>query len=157
MATQYPLFFKIDETFVCNDGKVARVLCGGRAVLWDEDDCFWFYGVQPGSVSGGAEQVGAAFQEFKRQYRTIMFDLASETATVGEFQAQALQFFNDVCVATEAEWTEARDRVRAHGETLGPLKRIERDEDWPIGIQFITGEVNASLNPREADHYAAAA
>jgi len=50
-----------------------------RVILTDEGDGdIWMFGVQPGGVARGGRERSQAFYEFKKNYRSVLFDIAIE-------------------------------------------------------------------------------
>ena len=109
---RYPLFFGLRD-LVAGNGFVAAVALEGRALLVDEGDGFWMYGVNPGGVAAGGKTHGEAQAEFRQRYRSVLFDLAAEAASFEEFQRAVAQFCEETNEPTAAEWEEAVNEVRS--------------------------------------------
>lgn len=117
--TQYPLLFGFRD-LVAGNGFVAGVDLHGRALLVDEGDGFWMYGVDPGGVAAGGSTPGEAQAEFRAAYRSVLFDIAAEAETFSDFERQVKQFVADRNEPTFSEWEAAVNEVR-HGRV---------DADW---------------------------
>lgn len=117
--TRYPLLFGFRD-LVAGKGFVAGIAIDGRALLVDEDDGFWMYGVNPGGVAGGGPSIGDAQVEFRSSYRSVLFDIAGEAESFDQFEEEVTRFFRETNEPTLAEWEDAVKAVRT-GEV---------DADW---------------------------
>lgn len=109
--THYPLLFGLSDV-IAGNGFFASVSVNGRALLVDEGDGYWMYGVNPGALAGGGTTPGEAQLEFRQTYTTVLFDIAAEADSFEEFKAQVVQFFFVVDDVTAAEWEAAVEEVR---------------------------------------------
>jgi hypothetical protein len=110
--TRYPLLFGFRD-LVAGKGYVAGVsISNGRALLVDEGDGFWMYGVNPGGVAAGGKSAGEAQAEFRTAYKSVLFDLAEEAPSFEVFKAEVERFFRETNNPTLAEWVEAVEEVR---------------------------------------------
>ena len=75
--TRYPLLLGFRD-LIAGNGFVASVALNGRALLVDEDDGFWMYGVNPGGLAAGGSTAAEALAEFRKDYRLVLFDIATE-------------------------------------------------------------------------------
>lgn len=110
--THYPLLFGFRD-LVAGDGFIVGVDLSGRALLADEGDGFWMYGVNPGGIAAGGASAGEAQAEFRVMYRSVLFDIAAEAKDFAEFERQVKQFVEEVNAPTAAEWDEAVSNVRS--------------------------------------------
>ncbi len=132
--THYPLLFGFRD-LIAGNGFVAGVDLSGRAVLVDEGDGFWMYGVNPGGVAAGGGTPGEAQSEFRSAYRSVLFDLAAEAKDYDDFEREVNSFVTATNKPTETEWNEAVSEVR-QGKV---------DADWlpkgraesRIGVQIV--------------------
>ena len=104
--THYPLLFGFKD-LIAGNGFFAGVSVAGRALLADEGDGFWMYGVNPGGVAAGGATAGEAQFEFRRMYKSVLFDIAAEAADFEELKAEIEQFFRSTNEPTAAEWEAA--------------------------------------------------
>jgi hypothetical protein len=109
--TRYPLLFGFRD-LIAGNGYAAGVTLRGRALLVDEGDGFWMYGVNPGGIAAGGETHGEAQAEFRQGYRSVLFDIAAQASDFADFRRQALAFFQETNIPTEREWEEAVVEVR---------------------------------------------
>jgi hypothetical protein len=124
----FPLLFQFRD-IVAGNGFLARVLVDGRALLTVEDDGDqWVYGVQPGSISGGASDAATALNEFKTRYQSVLFDIAGEAPTFEDFKREVRAFFDTVNQKDESEWMTALDAVR-HSPRVHPSRSLARAAD----------------------------
>ena len=109
--TRYPLLLGFRD-LIAGNGYVAGVALAGRALLVDEDDGFWMYGVNPGGIAAGGKTHSEAQAEFRQGYKSVLFDLAAQASDFADFRRQALAFFEETNEPTEREWLEAVAEVR---------------------------------------------
>ena len=109
--THYPILFGFRD-LIAGNGFIAGVDLSGRAVLADEGDGFWMYGVNPGGVAGGGSTPGEAQAEFRSAYRSVLFDIAAEAGSFEDFARQVKQLVEETNVPTLAEWQAAVAEVR---------------------------------------------
>lgn len=118
--TRYPLLFGFRD-LVAGNGYVAGVaISNGRALLVDEGDGFWMYGVNPGGLAAGGKDLGEAQSEFRTAFKSVLFDIAAEAQTFETFRTEVERFFRETNDPTLLEWNEAVAEVRL-GHT---------DADW---------------------------
>jgi len=110
--TRYPLLFGFRD-LIAGNGFVAGVALNGRALIVDEDDGFWMYGVNPGGLAAGGSTASEALSEFRKDYRLVLFDIATEAPSFEDFERQVTEFFNAVNKPTASEWEEAVAEVRS--------------------------------------------
>jgi hypothetical protein len=109
--THYPLLYGLSD-IIAGNGFFVSVSLHGRALLVDEGDGFWMYGVKPGAIAAGGATPGEAQSEFRQIYTSVLFDIAAEAANFEDFKAQVEQFFFVSDEATAAEWEAAVADVR---------------------------------------------
>ena len=109
--THYPLLYGLSDV-IAGNGFFASVSVNGRALLVDEGDGFWMYGVSPGAIAAGGNTPGEAQSEFRQIYTSVLFDIAAEADDFGTFKAQVEQFFFATDDAAAAEWDLAVAEVR---------------------------------------------
>ena len=105
MAT-YPLLFSFHDV-VAGSGFWAGVVKDGRALLVEDEESSWFYGVDPGSVAGNGSTAQEAHQDFRAGYRSVLADFADEADDFETFKALAMDFLSAVNVPNEVLWEEA--------------------------------------------------
>jgi hypothetical protein len=120
---------------IAGNGFVASVNLSGRALLVDEEDGFWMYGVNPGGVAAGGGTAGEAQAEFRSSYRSVLFDIAAEAKDYAEFEREVARFVDATNKPTATEWDEAVSEVRqgrVDADWL-PKKKAEAR----IGVQVV--------------------
>jgi hypothetical protein len=133
--TRYPLLFGFRD-LIAGNGFVAGVAVNGRALLVDEGDGFWMYGVNPGGLAGGGANHSEAQAEFRQGYRSVLFDIAAEAADFGSFRQQALRFFEETNEPTRQEWEEALAEVRK-GEVVADWLPTKKAESSGLGMEVL--------------------
>jgi hypothetical protein len=132
--TRYPLLFGFRD-LVAGNGYVANVsISNGRALLVDEEDGFWMYGVTPGGLAAGGKSIGDAQSEFRTAFKSILFDIAEEAQSFEAFRTEVERFLRETNNPTLLEWGEAVAEVRlGHiGADWLPRKSAESTMDVEI-------------------------
>ena len=133
----YPLLCGFSETVVCT-GFVAHVSADGRAIAVAEpNDGWWFYGVNPGSLSAGGATVREAHYAFLEAFRLVLYDIANDSSDFASFQRKVEEFFNEVPASTVSEWESAVQRVRSEQITLDDLPRASADRKSSINVVLL--------------------
>jgi len=102
MAT-YPLVFGFHDV-VGGSGFWAEVRIDGRAIMVEEDDGTWFYGVEPGGLAGHGATAQEAHEDFRAGYRSVLADIVEEAEDFRAFRARVTDFLSTVNRPNEAEW-----------------------------------------------------
>jgi hypothetical protein len=105
--TRYPLLLGFRD-LVAGNGYIAGIaLTNGRALLVDEGDGFWMFGINPGGMAAGGASIGEAQAEFRTAYKSVLFDIAAEAESFEAFKAEVVRFLEETNNPTLAEWDEA--------------------------------------------------
>ncbi len=118
----YPLIFGLRD-LVQGEGYLAVVVVEGRALMHEEDDgSFWIEGVNPSGFSAVGASSADALEDFRRSYRSVLFDIAFDSPSFEELEKGVKAFFDGSPASVVREWDEAVSDVRA-GRT---------DADWLV-------------------------
>ena len=104
--TRYPILFGFQD-LIAGNGFVAGVTVNGRALLVDEEDGYWMYGVNPGGIAASGATASEAQAEFRVIYRSVLFDAAAEAVDFASFRSEVERFFSETNEPTKTEWDEA--------------------------------------------------
>ncbi len=119
----YPLLFSFHDV-VAGNGFFAGVTIDGRALLEEDEEGAWFYGVEPGSLAGHGSTRQEAHQDFRAGYRSVLADIAYEVESFSQFEVLARDFLCTINGPTEADWKELVGQVRSGDLNLnGPPRR----------------------------------
>ena len=132
--TSYPILFGFKD-LIAGNGFFAGVTGNGRALLVDEGDGFWMYGVNPGGIAAGGGNAAEAQFEFRLAYKSVLFDIAAEAAGFDEFTVQVERFFRETNEPTAAEWEEAVAEVRQGRVNADWLTK--RKAESRIGVDIV--------------------
>jgi hypothetical protein len=132
---EYPLFFTYRD-LIHGKGYAAGVVVDGRALLREEDDGFWMYGVNPGGVAGSGHERAAAFHDFRLGYRSVLVDIAEEAPSFEAFADGVRSFFYEVNRPNERDWLVARDAVRS-GKVTADLPRVEDAREAQVHVVLV--------------------
>jgi len=152
--TRYPLLFGFRD-LVAGNGFVAVVALNGRALLVDEGDGFWMYGVNPGALAGGGQGPGEAQYEFRSVYRSVLFDFAREVESFEDFRQKVEQFFHQTNEANVSEWEEAVAQVRSGQVQADWLPRRAAESRFGVDVVLLE-HPEPSANQLDAVELAAA-
>jgi len=148
--THYPLLFGFRD-LVAGRGFLAGVAVNGRSLLVHDDEIgYWMHGVNPGGLSAGGVDSGAAQQAFRETYRTILFDISASVGDFEEFKVEVTRFFHQTSDLLLAEWIEAVEAVREGRVQLEGLTRVKSDRGklsidiTPLSIDQLEPTVNAA-------------
>lgn len=131
--TQYPLIFGLPE-LVEGNGFVARVVVSGRALMSEVEGEVWVEGINPGGFAAKGQSPSEALAEFRSAFKAVLFDIASDAMSFGDFHDEAQRFFNETNEVALKEWEEAVQRVRA-GELDAPEWLNKRSAETRLGIE----------------------
>ena len=107
-----PLYFRF-RTPVYGRGFAADVHIRGRITCVEEYGATCIYGVNPGGLAAGGEDMNSACLDSKSGLAATLFDLAEDADTFDEFKAAANDFIAATDEESVAEWERARSGIRA--------------------------------------------
>lgn len=130
---RYPIIFGLRDV-VLGDGYLAGVAVDGRALLHEEDDGYvWVEGVNPGGVTGTGNSHTEALEDFRKNYRGALYDIALEASNFKAFRREVKEFFENTGDLPVRDWEEAVEDVRAGKITADWLSR--RSAETRFGIR----------------------
>ena len=117
----YPIIFGFRD-LVQGEGYLAGVAVEGRALIHEEEGEYWIEGVHPGGFSAVGHSPAAVLEDFRRSYREILFDIATDASSFEAFEEEVERFYHGHGASERMfrEWQAAVEDVRA-GRT---------DADW---------------------------
>jgi|SRR5436305_3832803 len=148
--TRYPLLFGFRD-LIAGNGFIAGVALNGRALLVDEEDGFWMYGVNPGALAAGGATAAEALAEFRKDYRLVLFDIATEAPSFEDFERGVSTFFNAVNEPTAAEWEEAVAEVRSGRVDADWLPKRRAEARLSVEVTKVEHPVPSANVPDEAE------
>ena len=107
----YPLLFEYKD-LVSGKGFLVGVAIAGRALIQQDEDGFWMYGVQPGGICADGDSQKEAAAEFRALYRAVLYDIAAQAPDFDSFQDEVRDFFADEDQVLAKAWNEAVAEVR---------------------------------------------
>ena len=144
-----PLYFQF-RTPVYGRGFVADVRIRGRITCVEEYGATCIYGVNPGGLAAGGEDLNSAYLDFRAGLTATLFDLAKDAGTFREFKAAAKDFIAATDDESVEEWENARSEIRA-GTTPtegGDLRRETEALPAEITVERLQPSKSLpSLNP----------
>ncbi len=134
---ELPLIFTYRD-FVYGTGILAEVRVRGRVLAVKEEDGAWMYGVNPGGLAASGATIPEAHAAFRRSFTAVLFDIAEDASSFGDFDAQTRQFVNQANGSVEAAWREAVEAHRANRFVLGTAASDldELPAETPISINI---------------------
>jgi hypothetical protein len=146
----YPILFGFRD-LIAGKGFVAGVALDGRALLVDEGDGFWMYGVNPGGVAAGGDSAAAAQSEFRTRYKFVLFDFAAEAASFEDFRREVERFLNQTNEENEAAWKQAVAGVRSGRVSADWLPRKKAESQIAVHVTLIENPDPSVNEPDEAE------
>jgi hypothetical protein len=133
-----PLIFTYRD-LVYGTGIVAEVRVRGRVLAVTEQDGVWMYGVSPGGLAASGATVPEAHAAFRRSFREVLFDIAEDASSFGDFAAETRRFVNEANAPVEVAWREAVEAHRASRIVLGADARdMEKlPAETPISVDVV--------------------
>jgi hypothetical protein len=134
----YPLMFTFRDA-ISGNGFLAGVTVSGRALIVKEAEQEWcVYGVRPAAIAETGTTPQEAFFRFRSRYRTVLFDISSESGDFEKFKRETEQFYYAPDPDEEERWEEAvfalgSDDVELQEPFLRTLP-IESPEKMPSAI-----------------------
>jgi len=129
----HPLIFTFRDT-ISGDGFLAGITLCGRALMLNEDEKWWMYGVRPGAIAESGGSVQEAILRFRNRYREVLFDIAGDHHTFDAFKKEAERFFYEPDEEEERRWEDAATAIRSQNlcppPPFGELSR-EKPESRP--------------------------
>ena len=107
-----PLYFQF-RIPVYGQGFVADVRIRGRITCMEEYGATCIYGVNPGGLAAGGEDMNSAYLDFRAGLAGILFDLAKDAETFNQFKEAAKNFVTTTDDESVQEWEDARSGIRA--------------------------------------------
>ena len=120
-----PLYFRFRSP-VRGRGFVADVRIRGRITCVEEYGATCIYGVNPGGLAAGGEDMKSAYMDFRVGLAGILFDLARDAETFDRFNEATKDFMAATDNESVKEWETARDEIRA-GAALNEGARLRRE------------------------------
>jgi hypothetical protein len=148
--THYPLLYGLNN-LIAGNGFFASVSVNGRALLVDEGDGYWMYGVSPGGIAAGGTTPGEAQSEFRQIYTSVLFDIATEAENFKEFKEQVEQFFSVMDDITAAEWSAAVVEVRQGRVDADWLTKRNAESSIGVKVELLEHAVPSANALDEAD------
>ncbi|MBM4439783.1 MAG: hypothetical protein FJ027_05155 [Candidatus Rokubacteria bacterium] len=147
MTTTYPLFFTFTDTVTVR-GSLVEVATRGRVLAVQEDEGWWFYGVNPGDVAQSGSNSTEALAAFRKAYTEILVALANKATTTAAFRRSSKRFLDATNEPNLKDWIEASKQVRA-GKVKANLP-IE-NADIPPSIKVTVLGAKGSRQPLTFD------
>ena len=129
-----PLYIQF-RTPVYGQGFVADVRIRGRITCVEEYGSTCIYGVNPGGLAAGGEDVNSAYLDFKSGLAATLFDLAKDANTFREFKTAAQDFIAATDDESVAEWESA---TRPTGQSCRG-DRTPRSSPFECRVSLTTG------------------
>lgn len=147
---QYPLVFTFKD-LVAGRGFIAGVRMAGRALLSEEDDGVWVFGVNPGAIAAGPElNPQSGMTAFRQQWKFTLQEIASSTLSFDGFEQEVCRFFNQED-ADAALWAAAVVEVRRAGVEVDWVRRGSADTDLMVEVIDLTAQLGPEVNANPLD------
>ena len=144
-----PLYFQF-RIPVYGRGFVADVRIRGRITCVQEYGATCIYGVNPGGLAAGGEDMNAAYLDFRAGLAGTLFDLASDAATFHQFETAATDFISATDKEGEQEWQNARNGIRRGSTPANDIDLRRETEPLPAEIsvdRLRPSKASPEMNP----------
>ena len=108
---RYPLLFAYKD-LIAGQGFLASVAIAGRALICEDEEGCWMYGIQPGGICADGDSQKEAAAGFRSLYQAALYDMAAEAPAFAAFRQESQRFFEDEDRLLAKEWWEAVAAVR---------------------------------------------
>lgn len=147
-----PLLFTFRDV-ISGDGFLTGITLSGRALMVQEGDKWWMYGVRPGGIAETADTAQELFLSFRKAYTEVLFDIAGECRSFDLFKQEVERFFYEPDAEEERRWEDAVTRIRSENLVPPPpLSELPRQlpETRPsqITVERLDG-VNKRFKPTD--------
>jgi hypothetical protein len=143
-VTIHPLFFQFQES-VSGLAFNAAVSGTGRVLgVCEDDDAWWFYGVEPGGVAECGDTPKEAHLAFLESFRGVLLDIAQDAADFDAFRHEVREFFHSIDASDDARWVEASRALRqgsAEPSSDFPDLPRWRPEDTETAVEVVRLDV----------------
>jgi len=138
--SSYPLFFTFKHVIQGDDFR-AIIEAKGKALMVNEDDKWWIYGVKPGGTAAHGASLTEGLSNFHTTFKNVLLDIASESQSAYRFKLEARDFFDSVDEEELKTWETARNKLRSEKiacpKDIDALKRETSDPDCSIDIILV--------------------
>lgn len=142
----YPLLFTFTDRISSPGHYEVEVVARGRVLMIEEDEGWWFAGVNPGGLAEGGATVDEAYAKYRGSYREVLADIAADCDSTADFCREARLFFDQSDPDTTAEWEAARQDAANGLITMDALRKVTpaNEERRRIEVRVIS-EVEVSV------------
>lgn len=112
IGSALPFLFTYRDTLFGNGFVVHVEARNGRALCVREDEQWWMYGVNPGGMAAPGADPHAAHAAFRKAFKHVLIDIASEVDGFDAFKAAVEAFFSETNEGYVSEWTAAAEAIR---------------------------------------------
>jgi hypothetical protein len=135
MATTYPLFFTFTDTLTVR-GSLVQIETFGRALAVQEDEGWWFYGVNPGDVAQSGANSTEALAAFRKAFTEVLVTMAHSAASNAAFTRAAQRFLETANQPNLKDWIAATEQVRL-GKVTAELSVLSADTPPSIAVTVL--------------------
>ena len=132
----WPLYFRVRRRI---QGRTfaATVEIIGRATWTLDFGKTWLYGVNPGAMAGGGDDLDGALGSFTDHLTGVLSDLADEADDLEAFRRTVERFVSATDDESVAEWEAAREAVRSGREPDVKLAHEHWDLEPRVEVQLV--------------------
>ncbi len=109
----YPVLFALNEV-VSGNGFLAAIHVRGRgSMVFEGNEDWWLYGVEPGGLAESGSTPKEAHLKFVADFKEVLFDIASDAATFEAFKKETERILSEVNEPEAVRWENAVKAIRA--------------------------------------------
>jgi hypothetical protein len=111
-AVHYPFIFDFKQPISGNGFLAGVEISGGRALMLQDEDQWWMYGVFPATLSENGGTPNECFLRYMEQLKAILYDFAAEADSYESFNQTVHEFCGQSSADAEL-WNTAQQKLRA--------------------------------------------
>ncbi|MGH8059230.1 MAG: hypothetical protein ACREOH_18680 [Candidatus Entotheonellia bacterium] len=138
--TVYPVLFTLREV-VSGNGFVAGVYVQGRgSMVFESDEGWWLYGVEPGGLAESGNTPKEAHLKFVADFKEVLFDIASDATSFEAFKKEVERILTQVNKPEADRWENAVKAIRS-GKTplsdpfMASLPKWKAEDAFKVVVQ----------------------
>jgi hypothetical protein len=146
-SVHYPFIFDFKQPISGNGFLAGVEISGGRALMIQEDDQWWMYGVFPATLSEYGQTPNECFLRYMEELKTVLYDFAAAADSFDQFEAELTVFLEQQSPDKDS-WVAAQQKLRDGNakpkeDFLQSLPKESPDKRRP---QFRIARLDKSVN-----------
>lgn len=111
-AVHYPFMFDFKQPISGNGFLAGVKISGGRALMLQEGDQWWMYGVFPATISESGTTANECFLRYMEELKSVLYSFAADAGSYEEFHDQVTSFLGQTSPDADL-WKAAQEKLKA--------------------------------------------